>query len=182
MATASENETAIRSLSQAGLLLLWAAIEAGDTPGWEPGLAFEYLVLRAFEIEGAAVRYPYTVRLYEETVEQIDGVVYAGPLSVLVESKDLDGPVNVVPLAKMRNQLLRRPTPTIGAVFSRRGFTDPAKALARYMWPQTILLWHGDEVDMALKAGKMTAGLMLKYRHAVENGLPDYHFASEGGL
>jgi hypothetical protein len=38
-------------------------IIARDTPGWEPGRAFEYLVLRAFELDGADVKYPYTAIL-----------------------------------------------------------------------------------------------------------------------
>jgi hypothetical protein len=182
MATEAENEAAILRMGHPELVQLWGEIQAGDTPQWEPGRAFEYLVLRAFEIEGAVVRYPFSVRLQEETAEQIDGVVYAGPISALIESKDLGARVNVEPLAKLRNQLMRRPAATSGVVFSRQGFTEPAKALAQYMSPQTILLWHGDEVDRALPSRKMTVGLLLKYRYAVEKGLPDYHLVREGAL
>jgi hypothetical protein len=39
------------------------SIEAGNTSGWAPGKAFEYLVLRAFQLEGAEVRWPYSVRI-----------------------------------------------------------------------------------------------------------------------
>jgi hypothetical protein len=40
------------------LLNLWAQIQLGETPDWAPGKAFEYLVMRAFELEGAAVTHP----------------------------------------------------------------------------------------------------------------------------
>jgi hypothetical protein len=43
------------------LLALWDAIKLGKTPGWDPGKVFEYLILRAFELEGVAVTYPFTV-------------------------------------------------------------------------------------------------------------------------
>lgn len=42
---------------------------------WEPGKLFEYTVLRAFQLEGSIVRWPYSVRLNDETIEQIDGSV-----------------------------------------------------------------------------------------------------------
>ncbi|MFN9817569.1 MAG: ParA family protein, partial [Pseudanabaena sp.] len=49
-------------------------------------------------------------------------------LTVNVESKDFaDKKVDIAPIAKLRNQLLRRPTATVGLVFSRTGFTDPAR-------------------------------------------------------
>jgi hypothetical protein len=46
----------------------------------EGGEAFEYLVIRAFEIdplEPATVRYPYEVSLFGEKVEEIDGAVHS---------------------------------------------------------------------------------------------------------
>ncbi|NJM49276.1 MAG: hypothetical protein HC860_26425 [Alkalinema sp. RU_4_3] len=67
------------------LLELWTAIQTGDTPGWDPGKAFEYLVIRAFELEGAAVTYPFSVNLGGTIVEQIDGAIYSDGLSCLVE-------------------------------------------------------------------------------------------------
>ncbi len=152
------------------LLRLWKSIEASDTPEWEAGRAFEYLVLRAFELEGAEVRWPYRVELGGEEIEQIDGVVYSDGLACLIECKDSIEKTKIEPIAKLRNQLLRRPVATIGIVFSRSGFTEPAETLTRFVAPQTILLWHGAEMEFALQRKYMRQGLREKYRHCVENG------------
>ncbi len=48
---------------------LWREIEARETPEWASGKAFEYLVLRAFELEGAEVRWPYSVRIDGDEIE-----------------------------------------------------------------------------------------------------------------
>lgn len=169
----------ISQYNQEGLLELWTAVEAGLVAGWPPGKAFEYLILRAFELEGAEVRWPYTVNFGQEIVEQIDGAVYWNGLACLIECKDTEEKASIEPLAKMRNQLLRRPGATIGVIFSRRGFTDPAIILARFMVPQTLLLWSGREVAYALTKRAMCQALVLKYRYCVEYGLPDYNIATE---
>lgn len=165
----------ISALDRMGLLTLWGQIEQGDAAGWEPGKAFEYLVLRALQLDGAEVRWPYSVYLGNEVVEQIDGVVYANGLSCLVESKHWARKVNVEVIAKLRNQLARRPVGAIGAVFSYEGFTQPARTLTQYLAPQTVLLWEGEEIKYALEHGEMVTGLRLKYKHAVEQGLTDYN-------
>ena len=86
MATRAELEEAIRALNWADLLKLWNAIKHGDTPGWEPGKAFEYLVIRAFELDkhetDKEVRYPYEVSLFGEKAEEIDGAVHLSGLRV----------------------------------------------------------------------------------------------------
>lgn len=154
---------------------LWEGISARDTPDWEPGKAFEYLVLRAFELDGAEVRYPYTALLFGEEVEQIDGAVYWRGLSCLVESKDTTLPVDFAPIAKLRTQLQRRPAVTLGIIFSRNGFTEPALSLAQFLSPQSILLWRGDEIEYALSRRSLGQSLLKKYRVCVEEGLPDYN-------
>ncbi len=156
------------------LLRLWQSIQKGNTREWEAGKAFEYLVLRAFELEGAEVRWPYSVPLEEAELEQIDGVIYSDGLACLVECKDIAEPINVEAIAKLRNQLLRRPAATVASIFSRSGFTSPAVTLARFMAPQTILLWPGYEVEFALQNRCMRRGLEAKYRHCVEQGFPNY--------
>jgi hypothetical protein len=80
----------ITALDAAGLLDLWKNIEARKTPGWAKGKAFEHIVLHAFELEGADVTWPYSVKLEGHVVEQIDGMVRVGGLRFLAESKDLD--------------------------------------------------------------------------------------------
>lgn len=115
----------------------------------------------------------------EETVEQIDGFIHtANGLICLVECKDYGkNRVNVEPIARLRNQLLRRPSGIIGIAFSRSGFTDPASLLARFTAPQIILLWGGDEVEIALQNQWFCKGLTAKYRVCVARGLPDYHIS-----
>lgn len=176
LTAATQYEVMIQSLQWDGLRSLWQGIEQRNTQGWDSGKAFEYLVLRAFQLDGAEVRYSYSVKLFGEEIEQVDGVVYYSGLACLIESKDFADKVNVdiTPIAKLRNQLLRRPASTLGLVFSRTGFTDPARHLSYFSLPQTILLWSGEEIKYALEQEKICELLILKYRVCVEDGLPDY--------
>jgi Restriction endonuclease len=176
LAAAAQYEAMIQLLQWEDLRSLWEKIEQRNTPGWDAEKAFEYLVLRAFQLNGAEVRYSYGVQLFGEEVEQVDGAVYCSGLSCLVESKDFADTVNVdiAPIAKLRNQLLRRPASTIGLVFSRTGFTDPARHLSYFSLPQTILLWNGDEIKYALEQESICELLVFKYRKCIEDGLPDY--------
>jgi hypothetical protein len=167
----------IATLDDSGLLHLWQQVRDGtvDSSQWESGKAFEYLILQAFVRESAQVVWPYGVHLSGENVEQIDGVVYCNDLPpCLIEAKDYAERVNIEPIAKMRNQLLRRPAGTLGVCFSKTGFTEPAKALAAFTMPQAILLWSGDEFEAALRQQRMCEGLRAKYRYAVEHGIPDF--------
>jgi hypothetical protein len=175
MPSAQEYTDKIRALDAAGLRDLWSRIEAHDTPGWETGRAFEYLIVRGFEIEGFEVRFPFDVRWpgEETSIEQIDGTIYGRGLACLVESKSGEQQ-NVGPIAKMRNQLLRRPTSTIGAIFSKQGFTQPAHLLASFTMPQAILLWNGREIATCVAKSKFGELFFEKYKKAVEEGLPDY--------
>jgi len=170
----------IRVLDWHGIQELWKSVRQGATPGWEPGRAFEHLILRAFELDGAVVRWPYTVDLQDQLVEQIDGAVYAGSLSCLVEAKDTARPVNFDAVGKLRQQLSRRPAGVVGLLFSRTGFTEPAATLARYLAPQNVLFWTGKDLATALEQRSMLDALEMKYRHLVEFGSPKYDLRMEG--
>jgi Restriction endonuclease len=174
MPTAVDYQQRIAAYDYPQLLALWEGIQAGETPGWSSGKAFEYLVVRAFELEAAAVTYPFSVQLGGTVVEQIDGAIYSDGLACLIECKDQDGNIAIDPVAKLRNQMLRRPAGVIGLVFSTAGFTDATKILARYSGNQAILLWNGLDVQYALSHQQMRVGLMKKYRYCVERALPDY--------
>ena len=65
------------------------------------------------------------------------------------------------------------PAGVVGAVFASSEFTYSAKMLNRYVAPETILLWDGAEVTLALQKRKMREGLLAKYRFAVEYGFAD---------
>jgi hypothetical protein len=181
MPTEAEYRAKIAPCGWAELRTIWAGIQAGDTPGWEPGKAFEYLVLRAFELDGADVRWPYTVALFGEDVDQIDGALHCDGLSCLVESKDLREDVSLGPIAKLRYQLLRRPAGTIGLLFSSRGFTQPAVMLAHFALPQAILLWSGNEIDHGLTTESWARLLGRKFR-ACRGGAPGLRCTERGDI
>jgi hypothetical protein len=155
------------------LKAFWAKIKNKKTPGWPPGKAFEYLVLQAFNLDQGCIRWPYKVTLDDEVIEQIDGFVHIGRLSCIIESKDTASAVTIEPIAKMRNQLLRRHSGAIGLVFSSARFTDAALVLAKYIAPQAILLWTGREMDQVMSDKKIHEHLEYKYRACVETGMTD---------
>jgi hypothetical protein len=179
MATDEEYQKRISSYKRRDLLRLWRQIQNEQAVDWEPGRAFEYLVLRAFQLEGAEVRWPYQVKLSDEIVEQVDGLVHCDGLSCLIECKDQTEPVNIAPIAKLRHQLLRRPVSALGAVFSRSGFTAPVRILAHYLAPQTILLWNEAQFDYALQKRWLRRGLVAKYRFCIAEGSGFYDFREE---
>jgi len=170
----------IRVLDWHGIQEMWKAVRMGATPGWEPGRAFEHLILRAFELDGAVVRWPYTVNVHDQLVEQIDGAVHAGGLSCLVEAKDTTRPVSFDAVGKLRQQLSRRPAGVVGLLFSRTRFTEPAVTLARYLAPQNVIFWTGKDLTAALEQRSMLDALEEKYRHLVESGSPKYDLQKEG--
>ena len=143
----------IRNLDQKGLLSLWDKISMRATleDGWTDGKALEFLILRAFELGGADVIYPYENRKNGQVLEQIDGVVYYQHLACLIECKDYEtDKIDFTPIAKMRSQLLMRPAATIGSIFTFSDFTSVAIEMASYLAPQTILLWENSEIEYVL--------------------------------
>jgi hypothetical protein len=164
---------------------LWENIQEGKTsPDWSSGKALEYFILRCFEKEGAEVRYPYAVSIdslelggNENALEQIDGIVYSNEIACLVECKDFTNKVNFEPIAKLRSQLMRRPSTTIASIFSVAGFTQPALILLGFIHPQTILAWESDDIEFSLKNKNFRDSLKQKYRKAIEEA--DYNFRLE---
>jgi hypothetical protein len=154
---------------------LWKKIQNNEDTPFEKGKALEYLIIRAFELDGAEVEYPYSIRKNGVQVEQIDGLIHFEYLSCLIECKDHSDNVNVEPLAKMRSQLLRRPSSTIGSIFSINGFTQPAIILASYMAPQTILLWEQTEIDYVINEGNIADSLKEKYRMCIKECICDFN-------
>ncbi len=171
MPSALEYQQRIETYNWEQLQNLWQAIQDGNTPNWEDGKALEYFILRAFELEKTdeqkvEVRYPYSV----SNVEQIDGVIYIENIACIIECKDKTDPINFEPIAKLRSQLMRRPSSVIGSIFSRSEFTKSALTLLKTIQPQTILLWENAEIDYCLKNKAFRATLIKKYRAEVEYG------------
>ena len=176
MPTTDDYRIKIQRLKRSGLIRLWRDILANNTPGWEDGKAFEFLVLRAFELEGAIIRWPYSVKISGIPVEQIDGAIHFDDInfSALAEFKDSSKNLNIESFSKLRNQLLRRPSNAIGSIFSTNGFTEAALILAQFMAPQTILLWEPNHIEYCLRNNFFKLGLLKKYRHAIEEGFPNF--------
>ncbi len=178
MGIEEEYASRVKAMGWSRLRAFHERLVEGRVEGWEPGKAFEYLVLRAFELEGATVTWPYVIQLSAPEsageTEQIDGAIYSDGLACIVEAKDTSKSMNIEPIAKMRNQLLRRPASTVGLIFSCGGFSSAATTLVKFVGPQAILLWKGGEVAHALKHRTFREGLQAKYRRAVEGGVGLY--------
>ncbi|ABA23861.1 hypothetical protein Ava_4262 [Trichormus variabilis ATCC 29413] len=182
MTTDTEYQARIITYGWDDLRILWLEIKTKSTSNfWDEGKALEYLVLRAFQLDGAEVAWPYTVKIQDTIVEQIDGVVYTDGLACLVECKDTAKEVNIEPIAKLRNQLLRRPATAIGSVFSRSGFTEAAVTLTGFVAPQAVLLWGGEEIEYSLTNQCICRFLVKKYRVCVQNCIPNYDITTELG-
>jgi hypothetical protein len=119
------------------------------------------------------VEYPYDVPAGGRPLEQIDGLVILGCHMFLVECKDKEK-VDIEPIAKIRNQLLRRPETTFGCVFVSGDFTATALTIADFSIPHRILLWSGYEVEECIKRKDFKAMLIDKYRHLCKYGLTDH--------
>jgi hypothetical protein len=180
MTTDAKYQARISNYNWDDLIKLWLEIKAKNTSDvWDAGKALEYLVLRAFQLNDAEVVWPYSVYIDGEEIEQIDGVVYANGLCCIIECKDTVKPVKFEPVAKLRNQLLRRPAATIGSIFSISGFTEASETLAGFIAPQTILLWGGEEIEYCLENRCLGRALIKKYRFCVEQGLANYNILIE---
>ncbi len=180
MTTDAEYQARITSYNWDDLIKLWSEIKAKNTSNfWDAGKALEYLVLRAFQLDGAEVAWPYIVKIQDKIVEQIDGVIYTDSLACLIEYKDTSDEVNIEPIAKLRNQLLRRPASAIGSVFSRSGFTEATVTLTGFISPQTILLWGGEEIEYSLTNKCICKFLVKKYRVCVQKCIPNYDITTE---
>jgi hypothetical protein len=164
----------------AELLAFWKEAVRGVVPGWpvsasegrNDGKAMEHLIVRAFEVERLPVRYPFEVRHGRAVVEQVDDAVHLDGQAFLLEAKDYSANVDILPVAKMHAMLARRPSSTMGIVFSGREFTRPAEELARYQLPLRVLLWDGDELRRAVAGRDMVSCLRRKMRYAAEDGEP----------
>jgi hypothetical protein len=180
--TNADYEKKVGTYQWADLKSLLAEIVAKSTPGWAPGKALEYLVVRAFQLDNATVRWPYETEIDGEVVEQIDGAIVVDGIHCLIECKDESKPLPIAPVAKMRNQLMRRPPATVGLIFSMSGYTNPALILAQYLGGQAILLWHPEEIELAVKKARIVPLLKAKYRACVETGSHDVNTTVMGIL
>lgn len=177
--TAAKLKQEAEKWTRADLLRVWDDIKSERTiPGWDEGRAFEYMVIRAFQLEKTRVCWPFQVTWPQKfgTMEQIDGIVYLGERAFLIESKDLSEPVAIETVAKLRFRLEGRPPSTMGVLFSVRDFTMPTEVFTQFASPLNILLWGRSDLDVALAEGAMTEGLKQKLDYGTEYGLPLFPF------
>src|SRR5437588_13126836 len=121
----------------------------------------------------ATVFWPYHV--YERhdpspELEPMYGSILENGRYCLVSVKDEADPLNIDPIAKLRNQLLRRPWGVVGLLFSRSGFTSQAEREAEFTANPTVLLWDGFEIAAAIRTKTLVRAVEAKYCHAVTTG------------
>ena len=162
------NIATIRSYNWPKLKKLWSQIRLGNTPGWARGKALEYLLVRAFDLEGAEVVYPYNNSV-STAQEQFDGYVVVKELGAgfLIECKDWKDKVSFDELAKLHGRLTYRMPSAYGIFLSKTGFTPSAVELMFMMHPHNILLWSFDEIDECFKNHKFMKALKYKFQYAM---------------
>jgi hypothetical protein len=169
-----EYQRRVLALGHEELLKLWSGLRVGIAPAdWPPGVLLEYLLLRAFQLEGAEVTWPYRVYRGRVLLEQIDGVVYFDGVTCLVEAKDVTRAVDTVALVRLKSLLVRRPRTIVGALFITGEFSEAAFSLAEMLPPPDVLLWKGKELEWALQGRRLLEGMRRKLRYAVETGFSD---------
>lgn len=176
----------IKNSSHQDLIRLWeTVIDPRQTrDGLSPQETFRHLIVRAFELEGAEVRYPYQVSEDGErdALEHLDGVLYIEGHSCIVESRCLSkggvkarrANVSSGHISRFRSKLLNRPGYAVGSVFSATGFSPSALMQAQLSLPQTILLWSEEEIKECLYRQTFTKAFKIKNRRFFEQLIPDY--------
>lgn len=173
--SAADMEREAKAWSRDDLLRAWERIKARKPIyGWQPGKAFEYFVVRAFDIEGLRVKWPYEVTYRQKLgiVEQNDGFIYLGERPFLIESKDLSEALAVESVAKLRFRLESRPPGTMSVLFNSTKFSLATEVLAHFAVPLNVVLWRGQDFDYALPTASMVTGLQAKLDAATELGIP----------
>jgi hypothetical protein len=108
-------------------------------------------------------------------------MVFLGQIAFLLECKDTET-VDIEVIAKLSNQLSRRPPTTMGCVFTTGRYTEQALMLADFAVPHRIILWTSDDIEEALAARDFKRLLVKKYEDLCMFGLTDYspYFRSLG--
>lgn len=150
----------------------WQKIKNGTT-GWSEGKALEYMLVRAFDLEGAEVVYPYNNVVFNAQ-EQLDGFIFIKEIGVgfIIECKDWKNNVAFDELAKLHGRLTYRMASTYGLFLSRSGYSPSAIEMMYMLHPHRILLWSFDEIDECFKKHKFIKALKYKYQYAMVTADP----------
>ncbi|MCC5621225.1 aminotransferase class I/II-fold pyridoxal phosphate-dependent enzyme, partial [Nostoc sp. CHAB 5715] len=110
-----EQNELIKAVAEVGAYLVWDAAFADivydGIPLPNPNLHYDRSISmgtfsKCYGLPG--LRFGWCLAS-KEVLEQIDGVVYSEGLAYIIECKDECEAVDILPIAKLRNQLLRRP-------------------------------------------------------------------------
>lgn len=152
---------------------LWMKIKAGKNTRWNNGKALEYMLVRAFDLEGAEVVYPFNNDVLMAR-EQLDGFVFVRDIGAgfIIECKDWKENVSFDELAKLYGRLNYRTSSTYGLFLSKTGYTASAIEMMYIMQPHSILLWSSDDIDECFKKHKFLKALRYKYQYAMVTADP----------
>ena len=164
----------IRSFNKQKLKKFWQQIKSGNALGWSSGKALEYMLVRAFDLEGAEVVYPFN-NFVLTSQEQFDGYVFVKELGAgfLIECKEWKDKVSFDELAKLHGRLTYRMPSTYGIFLSKSGFTPSAVELMFMMHPHNVLLWSYSEIDECFKNFKFMKALKYKFQYAMITANPN---------
>ncbi len=203
MATNLELETRIQAYDWAMLRDFWQEIKDKNTvnlnPKWESGKAFEYFIIRCFELSGVEVVYPFSVRnkdafpKYEgqnTEYEQLDGIIYINQyLAFIVECKN-EAEENFDDIAKLHTRMQKRPSLTMGCFIhtlnKKEIFKTNSITQTKELYPRNILLWGRTDINWLFAEPNFSLGaiapvqnlgyiLSEKYKFLVKTANPCYY-------
>ena len=148
-------------------------LKTKKTPKWSKGKALEYMLIRAFDLDGAEVVYPYNNGVLNAQ-EQLDGFVFVKDLGVgfLIECKDWEDKVSFDELAKLHGRLAYRMKSTCGMFLSRSGYTPSAIEMMYLVHPHNIILWEFNDIEECFKNHNFLKALKYKYQYAMVTADP----------
>jgi len=180
-----EYEKLIQKKEWSDLEDFWASVKSGTTSqDWAVGKALEYFVIKAFELAGFSVSYPYLIPLdrtlsaaSRKTMEQIDGLASKDGLTLLIESKD-EAKTNIEAIYKLYSQLQRRPPSTMGCLVFTGYLTDETLHLVNFLTPRRILLVDQNDLDFVAQSPEdFSNNIFEKYLKLCKDGfieVPSY--------
>jgi hypothetical protein len=169
------------------LLAVWAVLMpavGGQKPHFQgeeltaqqAGYLFERWVIEAFRLSGIKCEHSFRNprQEAEQTLEEIDGLVYDGWQAFLVESKfrgESGDKVDIDPIFRLHLMTEQRPVGTMGLFFAAPGYTAPALELVERLRPIRVLLFDQEDLDWAVQSpGSMMEMVRRKWIIAVKSG------------
>jgi hypothetical protein len=159
MASNLELENRIQAYDWPMLRSFWDEIKnnntANLTPSWASGKAFEYFIIRCFELSGCEVVYAFDVtnrqagiKNNNKSFQQIDGIVYLTiNFPFVIEAKNEAGNAKEADIDKLIGRLGQRPPQTMGCFFDTKGYSDGVLFQLLSKPNKNLLLWEKLDID-----------------------------------